>query len=422
MNQPKSSRSDFTKNVFTLISGTTIAQAISIGISPILSRIYSPAEFGVFGTFSSVIALMSLVVGGRYEGAILLPKKDEEAANLFALSLFFNAIISLLFLLGVVIVSFFVSEEMRHSELFYWFYLTPVFTFFIGMGQTFNNWYNRRKKYKTIVYYRIANSAANNTTSLGLGFAKVPLNGLIISYLVANVISMAAFLNDMKDDFRQFKSSVSRTKMIALAKRYKRFPLTNSIQALSDAFQTNGIIYFVSYFFNVFYVGIYSFAMRILLVPMNFAGAAMAQVFYQQATETYNSQGDLQSLVRNTIKKSSLLALPVLVILLLFGPQLFSFVFGPKWTEAGVYARILAPWILLDFIRAPLSQVPIIVGKHNRLLALSLMSNVIIFGAMIYAGVKARDLTTGLYLLTICQSVYNIVLIFWIYKISGRNK
>lgn len=209
--------------------------------------------------------------------------------------------------------------------------------------------------------------------------------------------------------------------MIALAKRYKRFPLTNSVQALSDAFQTNGIIYFVTYFFNVVYVGIYSFAMRILLVPMNFAGAAMAQVFYQQATETYNNHGDLTALVKNTIFKSALMALPVLIILLLFGPQLFSFVFGAKWTEAGVYASILAPWILLDFVRAPLSQVPIIVGKHNNLLIFSILSNVIIFGTMIYAGVVTRDLKTGLLLLTICQSVYNVALIAWIYSISGKK-
>lgn len=421
MSKSRFLRSDFTRNVFTLISGTTIAQAISIGISPILSRIYTPAEFGIFGTFSSVIALLSLVVGGRYEGAILLPKKDEEAANLFTLSLFLNGVISLFFLLTVVVISFCIPAEMAHSELFYWFYLTPVLTFFIGAGQTFNNWYNRRKKYRTIVYYRIANSAVNNVTSLGLGFARMPLNGLIISYLIANVVSMAAFLNDMKSDYLQFKNSVSRAEMIALAKRYKRFPLTNSVQALSDAFQTNGIIYFVTYFFNVVYVGIYSFAMRILLVPMNFAGAAMAQVFYQQATETYNNRGDLTALVKNTIFKSALMALPVLIILLLFGPQLFSFVFGPKWTEAGVYARILAPWILLDFVRAPLSQVPIIVGKHNNLLIFSILSNAIIFGTMIYAGVVVKDLKTGLLLLTICQSIYNVALITWIYSISGKK-
>lgn len=411
-------RSDFTKNVFTLISGTTVAQAISIGISPVLSRMYTPAEFGIFGTFSSVIALLSLVIGGRYEGAILLPKKEEEAANLFVLSVLVNIGVSLLAFLGVITVSFFVSSETAGSELFHWFYLTPLFTFCIGLGQSFNNWLNRRKKYKTIVYYRIANSAANNATSLGLGFAKLPLNGLIAAYLVANAVSIAAFLGDIRKDYRQFRSTISKAEMIALARRYRRFPMTNSIQALSDAFQTNGIIYFVTYFFSLIHVGIYSFAMRILLVPMNFAGAALSQVFYQQATETYNRSGNLSALVKSTIFKSALMALPVLIILLLFGPQLFTFVFGKEWTQAGVYASILAPWILLDFVRAPLSQVPIIVGKHNNLLLFSLLSNTIIFGTMIYAGMVAKDLKTGLFLLSACQSVYNVALIGWIFRIS----
>lgn len=414
-------RSDFTRNVFTLISGTTVAQAISIGISPILSRMYTTAEFGAFGTFSSVIALLSLVVGGRYEGAILLPKKDEEAANLFALSFFFNFAVSLFFLGAIFVISFFLPYKTSHSELFYWFYLTPVFTFFIGAGQTFNNWYNRRKEYKTMVSYRISNSASNNLYSLSLGFAKIPLNGLIISYLVANIVSVGAFLGNIHNDYRQFKGSVTRLKMIALARRYRRFPLTNSVQAISDAFQTNGVIYFVAAFFSQSVVGVYSFAMRILLVPMNFAGAAMAQVFYQQATETYNNQGDLQALVRNTIRKSALLSLPVLVILVALGPQIFSFVFGPEWYEAGVYARILAPWILLDFMRAPLSQVPIIVGRHNRLLLLSLTSCAIILATMAFTAIVAKDLKTGLYLLTICQSAYNLVLISWIYRISGHK-
>jgi len=41
-------KSEFAKNVLTLMTGTTIAQAIPIAISPILTRIYTPEDFGVF--------------------------------------------------------------------------------------------------------------------------------------------------------------------------------------------------------------------------------------------------------------------------------------------------------------------------------------------------------------------------------------
>ncbi len=38
-------KSEFSKNVLTLMTGTTIAQAIPIAISPILTRIYTPEDF-----------------------------------------------------------------------------------------------------------------------------------------------------------------------------------------------------------------------------------------------------------------------------------------------------------------------------------------------------------------------------------------
>jgi O-antigen/teichoic acid export membrane protein len=411
--------SDFSKSVLTLISGTTVAQAISIGISPLLSRIYSPAEFGVFGTFSAVIALIALIIGGRYEGAILLPKSDEEAANLFALSFIINIILSLLSFFAVFLLSFLVPTSVKESELFNWFYLIPLFTFFIGLWQTVNCWYNRKKMYRGIVMYRITNSAINNTSSLSLGYMKLPVNGLVVSYMAANLLSVAVFWSQIKKDYNQYKGVISKKEMLCLAKRYKRFPLTNSLQSISDAFQVNGIIYFVNFFFDLVFVGIFSFAMRILLVPMNFAGSAMAQVFYQHASETHNSKGDLTALVKSTILKSLIIAVPILIILLLFGPQLFSFVFGEKWVEAGVYARILAPWLLLDFIRAPLSQVPIIVGKHNRLLYISLFSNIIVFISMLFSGIVLHDLKTGLCILSVFESLYIIGIIIWIYKIAS---
>lgn len=415
-------RSDFSKSVLTLISGTTIAQAISIGISPILSRLYSPSDFGVFGTFSSVIAVVALLASLRYEGAILLPKRDEDAANLFVLSVIINCIISVFSFFVIFLISFFVSSSIRNSEVFKWFYLIPLFVFFIGLGQIINNWYNRKKKYKGIVTYRITNSATNNMSSLALGFIKVPLNGLVISYLLSNAFSITVFFKQIKRDYIQFKNSISKKEMIFLAKQYKRFPLANSWQALSDAFQVNGIIYFVSYFFDILFVGIFSFAMRILLVPMNFAGSAMSQVFYQHATETYNHRGDLRALFRSTILRSLVIAIPILLVLLLFGPQLFTFVFGEKWNEAGVYAQILAPWVLLDFIRAPLSQIPIIIGKQNRLLYISIFSNLIVFFSMLYSGVILHELKTGFCILSAFQSLYIIGVIIWIYKISSVDK
>ncbi len=414
-------RSDFSKNVLTLISGTTIAQLISIGITPILSRIYSTDDFGVFAAYTAIGGLMTLVVGARYEGAILLPKKDEDAANLLVLTLFLNFIISGLFFFGIVCYDFFVPKGGGNSMLYQWLYVLPVFTFFSGVAQSLNNWFNRKKKYQKIVYYRVTNAVTNSGGALFFGYIHFPLNGLIISIISSSIVSISVFFIEIKSDFQQFKNSINKERMKSLAKEYKRFPLTNSVQSISDALQIYGIVYFIDKFFGNPLLGIYSMSSRILQVPMNFIGGAMAQVFYQQASETYIAKGDMKALIRSTMLKSALLALPVLIVLVLLGPWLFSAILGEKWYDAGVYAQILAPWMLLDFIRAPLSQVPIIVGKQNRLLLISIISNVIVFASMFYAGFVLKDMIIGLYLLSFFQSIFIIGIIIWIYSISTKN-
>ena len=90
-------KSEFSRNVLTLMTGTTIAQAIPIAISPILTRLYTPEDFGVVGLFGAISGIFGAIATGKYELAIMLPKKDEDAINIFALGFILTSLISPLF-------------------------------------------------------------------------------------------------------------------------------------------------------------------------------------------------------------------------------------------------------------------------------------------------------------------------------------
>lgn len=89
-------KSSFNKNVLTLATGVSIGQAIPLLISPILTRIYSPEDFGILALFLSIATLISVISSGRYEQAIMLPDTDEEAMHLTVISWTFAAISSVL--------------------------------------------------------------------------------------------------------------------------------------------------------------------------------------------------------------------------------------------------------------------------------------------------------------------------------------
>jgi O-antigen/teichoic acid export membrane protein len=113
-------KSEFTRNVLTLMTGTTIAQAIPIAISPILTRIYTPEDFGIFALFIAISSIVGSIVNGRYELAIMLPKKDEDAINILVLGLIITSFISLLLLILIILFNDDLVIFNTGSSFFYW--------------------------------------------------------------------------------------------------------------------------------------------------------------------------------------------------------------------------------------------------------------------------------------------------------------
>ena len=147
-------RSEFEKNVVKLISGTAVAQIISVLISPILTRLYTPEEFGIFTIIVSIYAMLALITGGRYEVAILLPKKKSDASNLMILALTINLAFSVLTLLVILLLDYFWIT----NKLGIWFFLIPFLVFLVGLVQILNAWFNRRKMYNEIAINKISSS------------------------------------------------------------------------------------------------------------------------------------------------------------------------------------------------------------------------------------------------------------------------
>ena len=412
-------RSGFSKSLITLLTGTTLAQGITLLISPILSRLFTPHDFGVFGTFLSIVSAIALIASLRYEIAIVLPKKEDVAINLLALAALLTLIISTLSFIGVLLFKYFYpGYEFIDLDLKFLLYFIPVLILFIGFYQILNNYANRLKKYRSIVNYRVSNSLVSSSVYIAMGGMKFGSIGLLVGAILGNGISVVIFFKEMYKDIKEQAGFISKGKMKEIAISYKEFPLVNSFQSISDMLQINGIIYFIIYFFNSFIVGSFSYALRILQAPMNLLGSAMAQIFYQQASELKNNGENLKDIVKKTMIKSALTGLPIFLAIIFFGPQLFAFVFGETWREAGVYARILSPMLFFDFIRSPVSQVPLIIGRQKRLFSISLIGNFILIISMLYGGIFVHDVVKGLLMFTVLQSLYTIILLRWFYKIA----
>ncbi|MNJ82805.1 Polysaccharide biosynthesis protein [compost metagenome] len=407
-------RSEFVKNILKLITGTAIAQLLTIAFSPIVQRLFTQEEWGFFALVSSIYGVIALISGGKYDVALLVPKRNVDAINLLGLSILVNLGFAIAFY-GVL---FLLSLAGWGGKLGVWYYLLPVFVFIVGVSQSLIAWNNRRKRYREIATFRISQSLLNNIFSIFTSLTRFPVNGVLLAYLGSGLVSLIVAIYQIKADFRLIRKGITINRMLFVGKKYARFPLINTFQALLDALQINGLIYIIAFLFGDYYVGVFSLAIRILFLPMGFIGTAIAQVFYQEANSLIHRKEKLIPLVRRTIKMSCLVIAPVFIILVLAGPQLFSFVYGKEWQGSGIYSRYLAAWVCIDFIRAPLSQIPLIFNRHHILLGFSIVSSTSIFLVFILGSSLKWNL--GLILLSVStlQVLLIFVLIIWIIRIS----
>ena len=79
----KLSRRPEARHVGILTSGSVAAQVALVVTAPLLSRLFSPAAFGVFSLMLTISTIGGAIGGLCYEVAVVLPRSRRIAAALY---------------------------------------------------------------------------------------------------------------------------------------------------------------------------------------------------------------------------------------------------------------------------------------------------------------------------------------------------
>ena len=406
-------KSEFTRNVLTLMTGTTIAQAIPIAISPILTRIYTPEDFGLFALYISIVSFIAIVITARYEMAIVLPKSDKEAINIVALSIIITFILVLITSICLIVFKNEILNILNAKSLGNLIFLIPISLLMAGLMQTFNYWSNRKEYFSTMSNSQIAQSVSVGIMQPVLGYFNFN-SGLIIGNIIGRILSAYILIDKFLKNDKEKLKHINKKNIIVVMQKYKDFPLVNSLHAFSDIIRTSGSVMLISSFFGSSVLGFYALSLRALQVPIGIIGSALGQVLYKKFTSIYNENENLYPYVKKVVFKLFLIATPIFGTLFLIAPELFAFVFGEKWRVAGEYSQILIPYLFMNFIISPISNIPIIIGKQKEIFFLALIGN------LLYVIIITIVHSLGIKITLICLSsfmvIYYFYIFYWLYK------
>ncbi len=350
--------SSFTGNVLKLISGNVAAQGLGILLAPVTARLFAPEAYGVAAIFASITTVIGVVACFRYELSIMLPKTDEEAANLFGLCLCFVIVTTLCSAIAVWVAGNEIVRVLKSPELKDYLWLVPVSVFCGGIFTALNHWNTRRKDFGRLSLAQIIASVTAQGFKLGLGFAGYVRGGTIIvaSVLGGAVSTSLLGVQVWKDDRHRLAGSINLQGLIAGLKRYKKFPLFGSWSGLLNVASVQMPAWILAYYFSPKVVGFYSLGKTMLSVPVGLIGGAVGQVFFQRAAEAHSHGHDLDRVVKEVFRRLVSFGVFPAAMLSLIGEDIFMVAFGARWAEAGIYMQILSCWLFFVFISSPMNS------------------------------------------------------------------
>ena len=354
-------RSDFIKSSFTLIFGTLLAQLIPIALQPILRRIYSPEEFGLFAVYLSLIGMVVVAANLRYESTIVLPKDDDKASNLVVGGFF----ISVVFSLVLFILLFFFGDNLIQllslpKEISKWLYMLPFSVFVISCSRILNFWLTRKKAFKASAINKIARRSSEGVIqTVGNTFQS---SGLIIGNIVGDTVNLfVSILQSVKHglSFRIYKFSITKQQLI----KYIDFPKYSTISTLLNSVSLFLPVIIINHFYSQEVTGYFDLSRQMLSLPLALVSMAVSQVLIQKIVEYKQNRKKITKLV--TKIALVLLAMSALGILTieLFGIELFTFIFGDEWELSGKITQILIFSYAIKFVVSPLTSVFIALEK-----------------------------------------------------------
>ncbi len=401
----------FFRNTSYLVSGTAIAQLIGILLTPVLSRYFSPADFGILGSVVTLAGILSTSGTLKYEMGIVQSDSEEEAQELVILSIFSLTVIVVVFFVFNTIFPDLIGYLNISSSSAPIIYLTAFLSIAVGAGNVLIQWQNKRKAYYILSKKAVLGRLSTVLFQLLWALVLTSGVGLVYGNIFGGIVGLIVLLYPLIPEIRKIKIDLGKLKVTAL--KYYRFVVYTTPQNLLNAISQSLPILTLGRYFGENEVGAYFFSMRILQLPSALIGVAIRQVFYKEAADVRSNIKTLRKKYSKvTLSLTMLISIPTAIIFF-FGEGLFSWAFGQEWAVAGEYASWMFLWLSLGFINPPSSVLYFILNRQKDQLIYEAILFVFRLGA-IYLGVFLNDALTMIKIYSIVGVVFNVIYIGYI--------
>ncbi|MFC2152099.1 lipopolysaccharide biosynthesis protein [Bacteroidota bacterium] len=348
-------KSEVLRNTSILVSGTALAQLIPILLQPVLRRYYTPETFGAYAVYLSLLGILIVVSSFKYELAIILPKKEKEAANIFFLALILNFLFNILIIILILVFKKDIAIFLNLSEEYiYYLYFVPIGTFLFNFYQSLNYWLIRKKSFFAISKNKFIRRGFEGSAQVGFKFLNVA-QGLVIGDLIGHIANVASGIyQSIKNGLLLNYFSIVKIKYVFT--KYVEYPKFNVFPSLLSACSYLLPVIFINKFFSSEYTGYFDLSKLVLSIPLALVATSIANVLLERISTKYKENQSFVYELYSIVGIVLFIAILEILIITLWGENLFKLFFGEQWGFSGEISRILVWSYAFNFFIASFSS------------------------------------------------------------------
>lgn len=386
-----------------LISGGTFAgQIVTLIALPILARMYSPADFGVYALALAAVALGVPFAVLRLDRALLLPEKDSTTRSLLSIGVAVSAVVAVVVGVGTWVFGAFDRDPLISV-------LTGVLLFGSALIALFVPLVSRAGGYGSLGLRTATQSVSGTASQLGLGAAGLASSGLVGGAVVGSVVGLGL----LGPYAWRLRGRVSPRAAWTDLRNYWRFPLVFMPIAFLTLLAQQVPLLFGAAVFGTDAAGGIGMAERVVAIPIALLGLAAGTVFEGEIARSLRRNRN--DLLHRYLRTSALLAavgLCAAAVLALAAPWALHLLFGEEWSQAGAIAQAMSVVVVTRLVVSATRNLLPLLQRSAGSLALEAARVLLVGGTAVLAGALGLDLVSALWLIYGALAVADVVL--WI--------
>lgn len=391
-----------------------LAQIVMVAAVPVLTRLYTPEQYGMLALYLALVGVLTVNASFRYQFAIPLAKSLAERINLTALCLVLVVTTSsVVLLLSIVFKDDLLVFLIGGGAFAGIEFLLPFSVFAIGALQVLSYYHISLSGYGNVALSKVFQSVSIVTVQFS--FHSLGIAALLVGQVVGQFSALLYLVLTAKVSGALSFLSLKEIKVNASV--HRKYPIYEAWSGLLNVAGVYFPVFFIGFFFTSAAVGQFSLTTQVLTVPITIISDAVSRVFMGSANKNLEDMRLAENVI-SVVRNMLVIGFPFLVFMVLFGEEIFVFIFGQGWELAGDFAAILAPWLFVVAIVSCVSSISFIYNKQKANLyfqATLFLSRLIAMSLGVYVGSLMVVVVLFSVVSFVCWSCYFLYLM----KVAG---